>query len=69
MKRHFSGDYDYIINATDQDREGSFLFYELYDHLKCKLPVERFYPNDLTANYLRNNILTNFEDSAYDRRM
>lgn len=69
MKKHFSDNYDFIINATDPDREWSFLFYELYDYLKCKLPVKRFYPTDITHTYLRNNILKNFEDSAYDRRI
>lgn len=43
-----SGDYDYIINACDPDREGNHIFQLFYDYAKCKLPVKRFWTNDLS---------------------
>lgn len=69
IKEHFSKNYDFIINATDSDREWSFLFYELYDYLKCKTPVKRFYPNAMSDDFLQSNLISKFEDSSYDRRM
>lgn len=39
--------YDYLINATDAEREGQNIFYSVYDHLKLKLPVKRIWLNDL----------------------
>ena len=32
---------DFIINATDCDREGELIFYYLYTTLKCKVPYKR----------------------------
>ena len=43
-----SGDYDYIINACDPDREGNHIFQLFYDFANCKLPVKRFWTNDLS---------------------
>ena len=43
-----NGNYDYIINACDPDREGNHIFQLFYDHSKCKLAIKRFWTNDLT---------------------
>ena len=43
-----NGNYDYIINACDPDREGNHIFQLFYDYSKCKLPIKRFWTNDLT---------------------
>lgn len=40
--------YDGLINCTDAEREGQNIFYSLYDYLGLKLPVLRFWANDLT---------------------
>lgn len=40
--------YDYIINACDPEREGQAIFHYLYDFLGCKLPIKRFWTNDLS---------------------
>lgn len=43
-----SGNYDYIINACDPDREGNHIFQLFYNYSKCNLPVKRFWTNDLS---------------------
>lgn len=45
-----NGNYDYIINACDSDREGNHIFELFYMYSKCKLPVKRFWTNDLTED-------------------
>lgn len=42
-----TGKYDYMINATDAEREGQNIFYSVYMYLGCKLPVKRIWLNDL----------------------
>lgn len=44
------GDYDYIINACDPDREGNHIFQLFYNLSGCKLPIKRFWTNDLTES-------------------
>lgn len=44
--------YDGLINCTDPEREGQNIFYSLYQYLKLKLPVLRFWTNDLTEEKL-----------------
>ena len=51
-----SGNYDYIINACDPDREGQAIFQYVYDHLKCKLPIKRFWTNDLTEGAIEKSL-------------
>ena len=51
-----SGHYDYIINACDPDREGQAIFQYVYDHLKCKLPIKRFWTNDLTEGAIEKSL-------------
>ena len=43
-----NGNFDYIINACDNDREGNHIFELFYRYSKCDLPVKRFWANDLT---------------------
>lgn len=40
MKR---SDIELIISATDAGREGDLIFWEMYDYLKLKTPVKRFF--------------------------
>lgn len=51
-----SGNYDYIINACDPDREGQAIFQYVYDHLKCRLPIKRFWTNDLTEGAIEKSL-------------
>lgn len=43
-----SGEYDFIIHAGDPDQEGELLVNLTLEHLKNRLPVKRFWSNDLT---------------------
>ena len=38
-----NGNFDYIINACDSDREGNHIFELFYMQSKCKLPVKRYF--------------------------
>lgn len=49
-----SGDYDYIINACDPDREGNHIFQLFYNYSKCTLPIKRFWTNDLSFEKVEN---------------
>lgn len=49
-----SGNYDYIINACDPDREGNHIFQLFYNYSKCKLPIKRFWTNDLSFGNVEN---------------
>lgn len=51
-----SGNYDYIINACDPDREGQAIFQYVYNHLRCKLPIKRFWTNDLTEGAIEKSL-------------
>lgn len=51
-----SGNYDYIINACDPDREGNHIFQLFYDQAGCKLPVKRFWTNDLSFGSIENSL-------------
>ena len=41
---------DYIINATDFDREGEVIFSYIYEYTKCKKPVKRVCYSSMTKN-------------------
>lgn len=41
---------DYIINATDYDREGELIFYYLYAYSRCNKPVKRVKLTSTTVN-------------------
>ena len=47
------GNYDYIINACDPDREGNHIFQLFYDLSGCTLPIKRFWTNDLTESSIK----------------
>lgn len=49
--------YDYIINACDPDREGQAIFQHTYDVLGLKMPIKRFWTNDLTEDSIKNALL------------
>ena len=49
-----SGNYDYIINACDPDREGNHIFQLFYNYSKCTLPIKRFWTNDLSFGNVEN---------------
>lgn len=52
-----TGHYDYVINACDPDREGQAIFQYFIDYVGCKLPVKRFWTNDLTEVSIKNTLL------------
>lgn len=60
-----SGKYDFVINAGDPDQEGELLIRETLDLLKNKLPVKRFWTNDLTEKAV-DNALRNLRDDDHD---
>ncbi len=45
-----SGNYDIVINAGDPDQEGELLIRLVLKEARNKLPVKRFWTNDLTEN-------------------
>lgn len=74
-----SGKYDFIINAGDPDQEGELLIQLVLRHIGNKLPVKRFWSNDLTDPHvlkalqeLRDNdtdpMLKNLLNAAYARQ-
>ncbi len=58
--------YDYIINAGDPDQEGELLIRENLVYLNNKLPVKRFWVNDLTPTSIINALNNMKDDSEYD---
>lgn len=60
-----SGDYDFVINAGDPDQEGQLLIRIVLDHAKNKLPVRRFWTNDLTEGHILGALL-NLRDDDHD---
>lgn len=54
---------EYIINATDDDREGELLFAYLYEHLECKVPVKRILNSSATKKGICDAFDTVFEYS------
>ena len=57
--------YDYIINACDSDREGEAIFWYIYNKTNCKLPVKRYWENDLTDASIKHalNTLRSYGDN------
>lgn len=53
IKKLFN-DCDYIINATDDDREGELIFAYVYEILKCKKPYKRVFLASFTEEALRD---------------
>lgn len=58
-----SGEYDYIINAGDADQEGELLIRLVLAYIGSRLPVRRFWNNDLTENGILES-LHNLKDDA-----
>ena len=63
-----SGRYQCIINAGDPDQEGELLVQEVIRALPVKLPVKRFWTNDLTEGAVLN-ALTHLRDDDNDRML
>lgn len=60
-----SGNYDFIIHAGDPDQEGQLLVMLVLNQCKNKLPVKRFWSNDLTPKAIEKglkNLLDNDRD-------
>lgn len=51
-----SGNYDFIIHAGDPDQEGQLLVMLVLNQCKNKLPVYRFWTNDLTPKAIENGL-------------
>ena len=60
-KEILSGKYDFIVNAGDPDQEGELLIRIVLAHIGNKLPVMRFWTNDLTESHILN-ALKNLRD-------
>lgn len=74
-----SGNYDFIIHAGDPDQEGELLVNLVLKMAGNKLPVMRFWTNDLTESHILNALqnlknddtdpmLTNLLSAAYGRQ-
>lgn len=50
--------YDYLINACDSDREGEAIFWYIYNHIGCSLPVKRYWENGLTDESIGHALKT-----------
>lgn len=60
------GGYDYIIHAGDPDGEGELLVRLVLDYIGNKLPVKRFWSNDLTEGAVLGTLKNLQPDSKYD---
>lgn len=60
-----NGGYDFIIHAGDPDQEGELLVRIVLDELHCKLPVKRFWSNDVTETKVLEALL-NLKDDDND---
>ena len=67
-KEILSGKYDGVINAGDPDREGEFLVRLVLTHCKNRLPIKRFWTNDLTESHILNALL-NLRDDENDPQL
>lgn len=63
-----SGDYDFVINAGDPDQEGELLVQIVLKSLRNKLPVKRFWTNDLTEGNVLY-ALQNLRDDDHDPQL
>ena len=61
-----SGDYDFVIHAGDPDGEGELLVRLVLDYVGNKLPVKRFWSNDLTHDAIAEALQDLKNDSEYD---
>ena len=68
---------DYIINATDDDREGEVIFAYIYELAGCKKPVKRVRFNSQTKNGIQDafahlvdgSVMKNKEDAGRTRNI
>lgn len=58
VKAIHNNSYDYLINACDSDREGEAIFWYIYNHMKCTLPVKRYWENGLTDESIGHALKT-----------
>lgn len=63
-----SGDYDFVIHAGDPDQEGELLVNLVLSALQNKLPVKRFWTNDLTEGAVLNELKNLHDDNDAMRR-
>ena len=60
------GGYDYVIHAGDPDGEGELLVRLALEYVGNKLPVKRFWTNDLTEGAILGALKNLQNDSNYD---
>lgn len=60
-----SGKYDFVIHAGDPDQEGELLVNMVLTYAGNKLPVKRFWTNDLTDSHILNALL-HLKDDEHD---
>lgn len=63
-----SGNYDFVIHAGDPDQEGELLVNLVLDYCHNKLPVSRFWTNDLTDSKILD-ALQNLKDDKTDKML
>lgn len=57
-----SGQYSFVIHAGDPDQEGELLVHETLEFVGNKLPVKRFWTNDLTEKAIENALMNLMDD-------
>lgn len=65
-KKLQSSDYDFIVNSCDAGREGEAIFWTLYNHVKCKIPVKRLWAQDTTIETLSKALTSLLDYSKED---
>ena len=69
IKNHLdSGEFDFVIHAGDPDQEGELLVNMVLTYAENKLPVKRFWTNDLTDEAVLH-ALKNLKDDQNDRML
>ncbi len=67
-RRIKSGNYDFVIHAGDPDQEGELLVNIVLDRIGCKLPIKRFWSNDLTETKILD-ALNHMEDDRHTPKL
>ena len=67
-KEIYSGQYDGVINAGDPDQEGELLVRLVLMHCKNRLPIYRFWTNDLTEKHILDALI-NLRDDENDPQL
>ena len=67
IKKHMKDpEVESIICATDSGREGELIFRYIYEHAKCKKPVERLWISSMTDEAIKKGFQSLKSGAEYD---